>query len=249
MRATGKITPLTTPALLDSAIKLGTDLKRHSAAQIANDMQLSPKKAQQTHDLLAAWQAKPNPGVAAIEAFVGDIYSGLQLPTWTQQDIKQAQKQLRIMSGLYGILRPLDAITPYRLEMGYKFTPKLLGKYQTMYQFWGSKIADVLPKDKLVIDLTAKEYSKVIAPALKTRTVVTPKFLTIDSQTNRPKQVIVHTKIARGAFARWLIQEQPTDLAGFDQLGYRYDIKLSASNQPVFIAKQFGGIGLSIRLT
>lgn len=252
MRASGSVRAESTPELDGEASELAKWLKTLSKSELGDIMELnSEKKVAEVHDLVQEYDASDN-GVAAIEGFVGDIYSGLQLPGWGVDDLQYAHEHMRILSGLYGILRPLDGISPYRLEMGYKFRErKLLNLHKNMYEFWGGKVSEVLPKDGLIIDLTAKEYSRVIKDELKKRTVIEPKFLTVNKSSGEAKQVIVHTKVARGAFARWIIQnriEDSSKLKNFAEIGYKYSSKMSTGSQPVFIAKEFKGIGLSIRL-
>ncbi len=212
-------------------------------------MQISPKLAATTYSLITEWNTDPSQQRIAIDSFKGDIYSGLQVPQWSEADRQYANKTLRILSGLYGILRPLDDIYPYRFEMGYK----LPGDPKTnLYEFWGDAVAKTLPEDGPIINLSAVEYSKVITPYVDQARVITPRFLTINPTTSEPTFVVVHAKIARGAFASWLITKRITDteqLHAFKDLGYDYDQGLSTPQEPVFICKEFGGLGLSIRLT
>jgi cytoplasmic iron level regulating protein YaaA (DUF328/UPF0246 family) len=135
----------------------------------------------------------------------------------------------------------------YRLEMGYK-----LPDGSSLYAFWGDKIVATLPTTiNYIINLSAVEYTKALLPYTDVP-VITPKFLTISPKTGEPTFVTVHTKIARGAFTRWLITERIEDgakLQQFSDLNYKYDASLSAPKQPVFVTSEFGGIGLSVRLT
>lgn len=224
-------------------------------------MLLSPVMAAKTHVLLQNYNPT-NPTLPAINAFLGDIYSGLQVQSFTKEDRDYANSHLFILSGLYGVLRALDAIQPYRLEMGYKLPGNVHNTSQpnitSLYQFWGDKIAQQLPKNQDIINLSAVEYTKAIFPhcktidGLKNVRIITPKFLTVSPKTGEPTFVTVHAKIARGAFARWLIQhrvETPAGLQEFSELGYTYNAALSTPEQPVFVAKEFKGIGLSVRLT
>ncbi len=124
-------------------------------------MHISPKLADKTHALISSWEDTPNCQRPAIDSFLGDIYSGLQVLDWSDRDRDYADKNLRILSGLYGILRPLDGIYPYRLEMGYKL-PDL--RFSSLYKYWGDTIAASLPVDAPLINLAAVEYSKTITP-------------------------------------------------------------------------------------
>lgn len=238
-----------TPALINEAKKLGSYLKTLSPTQIAEVMKVSAKLAYKTHDLIANWTDQTKNQRPAIDSFLGDIYSGLQVQTWTKHDRDYAEEHLRILSGLYGILRPNDGIYPYRLEMGYRL-PSL--KYKNLYNFWGDKIIKTLPKDQIMINLAANEYSKVITDYIDNNNIISPVFLTLKQGFKEPVFVVVHAKIARGAFAGWLIKNQvddPAKLKDFTELGYEYNQELSTVNTPTFICKTFGGLGLSVRLS
>lgn len=239
---------LSQPQLATQASELGTYLKKLTPAQIANIMAISPTLADKTHTLLQDWTPSVDVQSSAVDTFLGDIYSGLQVDTWSKDDREYANKTLRILSGLYGILRPLDGIYPYRLEMGYRLPNT---KYNNLYNFWGNSIADTLPADGFIVNLSAVEYSKTITQYVEPSRVVTPNFLTVSPKTGEPTFVVVHAKIARGAFANWLITRRVTrvdKLKDFDMLGYKYSKQLSTIDQPVFVCKEFGGLGLSVRL-
>lgn len=249
-QATDSEHPFQQPTLLFAAQELHTYLRTLTTEDITSSMKLSGKKASQTYDLIHDWNVVDSRQLPAIDAFLGDIYSGLQVQTLSDDDRKTANDSLYILSGLYGVLRALDSIYPYRLEMGYRFpdTP-----YTNLYSFWGSKIANVLPKDRTIINLSAVEYTKVVFPYLDpSHKIISPKFLTIDPKTGGPKFVVVHAKIARGAFAHWLITssiDTEDKLQAFTELGYEYSNKMSSPLEPVFICKIFGGLGLSVRLS
>jgi len=153
-----------------------------------------------------------------------------------------------ILSGLYGILRPYDGIHPYRLESAYTFPD---APYASIYAYWGDRLAKTLEGIDEIINVTSVEYEKLILPYLKDVSIVTPKFMTIMPGSDTPKFVAVHAKIARGAFARWVIMrgiDSIENLHDFNDLGYEYDENLSTPQQPVFICRDFKGIGLSQRL-
>lgn len=250
MRPPTKISkPLQTPELIDQAKNLDSYLKTLSANQIAKVMKVSSKLAAKTKELIGSWTDSPSDQRIAIDSFLGDIYSGLQVQTWSKTDRDYAEQHLRILSGLYGILKPLDGIYPYRLEMGYRLPNK---QYTNLYNFWGDKIVKTLPKNQLIMNLSANEYSKVITDYIAEDKIISPIFLTYNQKTKQPTFVVVHAKIARGAFAGWLITNQvddPAKLKNFTELGYEYNQELSTSNNPTFICKTFGGLGLSVRLT
>lgn len=238
------------PPVLHSKIKpLAAYLKTIPVSQLSKIMHISPKLADKTHALISSWEDILDHQRPAIDSFLGDIYSGLQVLDWSAQDRDYADKTLRILSGLYGILRPLDGIYPYRLEMGYKLPDP---HFSNLYKYWGDTIATTLPANVPIINLAALEYSKVITPYVDAERIVAPSFLTLNSKTGKPNFVVVHAKIARGAFARWLIKNKITDinqLKNFKDLNYSYDEKQSTKDVPVFVCKTFGGIGLSLRLT
>lgn len=239
--------PLGVPQLLTQAEELAEIWRGASSANIQSLMKVSDKKAVEAAQMYGAWSSDAAMQVPAIDAFIGDIYSGLQVQTWSDEDRAYAHRHLLILSGLYGGLRACDGIMPYRLEMGYR-----LPDGRNMYQFWGDAIASLLPTDAdCILNLSAVEYTKALLPYTDLP-VVTPKFLTVSPKTGQPTFVTVHTKIARGAFARWLIQNRIEDISKFvefSDLGYRYDPILSIPEQLVFVCKEFGGIGMSVRLT
>lgn len=249
------------PALVSDANILARYLQSLSEAQLQKAMQFSPAMAQKTRALVQSWDEN-GPTLPAIDLFLGDIYSGLQAQAFSQADRRYANEHLFILSGMYGVLRALDEIQPYRLEMGYKLPGNdhdtLQPNITSLYDFWADRIAKALPTERTIVNLSAVEYTKGVFPHFKnlenqakTR-IVTPKFLTVSPKTGEPAFVTVHAKVARGAFARWLIQnriETIEGLKGFDDIGYVYAPDLSTDDEPVFVAKTFGGIGLSVRLT
>ena len=248
MRAPAPTAPITTPMLLDKVLPLAAHVQTLSPAQLQAVMHISEPLSRKVHAMFAAWNASPGEQSLAIDSFIGDIYSGLRASTLSKADRDYAQQTLRILSGLYGILRPYDGVRPYRLEMGYALPGPPFG---SLYKYWGTDIAETLPKEGLVVNLSAVEYTKTVTPYISAAHVVAPRFLTVNPKTGKPTQVIVHTKIARGAFARWLVMERICSadaLVRFNDLNYRYDPALSTPAEPTFVCKEFGGIGLSMRL-
>ncbi len=247
-RSTDARVRLRQPLLLEKAYRLDAYLKTLSPAQLAKIMSISQELAEKTHALIAAWTAEPEDQSLAIDSFVGDIYSGLHPNDLSPADRDYADQTLRILSGLYGIIRPYDGICPYRLEMGYKLPDPT---FASLYAYWGELIADCLPKEGPVINLAAVEYAQTVTRFVDPARVVTPKFLTVNPKTGEPAFVVVHAKIARGAFARWLITSRTRDfsaLTHFEDLGYRYAKDISTADSPTFVCDTFGGKGLSIRL-
>ena len=236
------------PLLLEKAQQLDRYLKTLSPVQLAKVMSLSPALAEKTHALIAAWTAEPERQSLAIDSFLGDIYSGLRANDLPPDDRDYAGRVLFILSGLYGIIRPYDGICPYRLEMGYKLPAPA---FANLYEYWGDSIASCLPTQGPIINLAALEYAQTVIRYVDIARVMAPKFLTVSPKTGQPAFVVVHAKIARGAFARWLITRRTqdvSDLTQFDGLGYRYDKALSTPDSPTFVCETFGGKGLSIRL-
>lgn len=240
-------TPLSKPQLISQASQLVKLWNHSSSDDIERLMKISAKKAAEVLAMFGDWNTNPNAQTPAIDAFVGDIYSGLQVQNWSEDERAYAHEHLLILSGLYGGLRACDGIMPYRLEMGYK-----LPDGKNIYEFWKDSINSLLPPSTShIINLSAVEYTKALLPYVRLP-VITPKFLTVSPKNGQPTFVTVHSKIARGSFARWLIQNQIQDigqLPDFSGLGYSYDANSSTVEQPVFICQEFGGLGLSVRLT
>ena len=237
------------PLLLPKAEILAGYLKSLDDKQIAKIMKIKPDLAVKTTRTIANWNTRPSEQVTAIDTFLGDIYSGLQVGSFSANDRQYADKTLIILSGLYGLIRPLDGIRPYRLEMAYRLTGFTT---PSLYQFWGDDIAKQLPVSGTIMNLSSVEYSKVVTDYVDPSRIISPRFLTINPKTKEPTFVVVHAKIARGALARWLIQNQVQDtesLSDFNDLGYSYDTSLSTLSEPVFVCQQFKGLGLSVRLT
>jgi cytoplasmic iron level regulating protein YaaA (DUF328/UPF0246 family) len=236
------------PQLLDKAQELDTYLKTLTPAQLGQVMKLSGPLAKKTHALIAEWKAEPAQQSVAIDTFIGDIYSGMQAPSLSAAERAYADKTLYILSGLYGVLRPLDGIMPYRLEMGYKLPDK---QYANLPRYWGDSIAACLPAKGTIVNLSAVEYSQAVTPFVEASRIVAPRFMTVSPKTGEPAFVVVHAKIARGAFARWMIANRVKELGAltdFNEIGYRHVKKLSTPDSPAFVCEEFGGIGLSIRM-
>jgi cytoplasmic iron level regulating protein YaaA (DUF328/UPF0246 family) len=175
-------------------------------------------------------------------AFDGDVYRGLGAAAgFRERDYTDAQKTLRILSGLYGLLRPLDAIRPYRLEMGTKLQT---AHEADLYAFWGESITDALAQDlqaspgsPALVNLASNEYFAAVRVERLGARVVTPTFL--DSKDGgEPRIVSFYAKRARGAMAGWIVRQRIRSvraLSEFDGLGYRYDSERSARDAPVFV--------------
>lgn len=230
-------TDLQTPALLDQAIKLDAVLKKLTPARLKSLMHLSPNLATATRALIQGWSSEPEIQTAALDAFQGDIYKGLLADTLTEADRIWANDRLRILSGLYGVLRPFDGIAPYRLELMYS----LKGQgFSNLYQFWGDAVAQTLPESGPIVDLASDEYARLVRPFVAEVRVIGPLFLSVMPNETEAKFVVVHAKVARGAFARWMITEridQPGEISRFCDLGYVFDPEISSSNEPTFVKR------------
>lgn len=236
---------LSAPQFVAQAEHITKLLRSMDTAALSRLMAINDSLAQATKTHIDNWRSTG--GTATALTFRGDIYSGLAAGQWTAQDATFAQQHLLILSGLYGILRPFDAVWPYRLEMGYKLD--IDGTRLDAY--WRHTLDGTLDPADTYVNLTAAEYFTVVKPQLSEAHVISPKFLTVSPKTGKPVFVTVHAKIARGSFANWLIThhiDDPAQLLGYDQLGYAYDATLSTQTEPVFVCRQFGGLGLSVRL-
>jgi cytoplasmic iron level regulating protein YaaA (DUF328/UPF0246 family) len=232
------------PALVTQSKKLIQNLRTLSQNDLRKLMRISDKLSAEVHGYLNSWKAKYNAKNAkqAILAFRGDVYLGLDAENFKPADFEFAQDCLRILSGLYGVLRPLDLIQPYRLEMG----TKLAGEYgKDLYAFWGNRIAAELKKglaqqeDDLLINLASNEYFKSVHALSLPCQIVTPVFQ--DYKNGQYKVISFFAKKARGMMARHIIRNQITNVSGirkFRAAGYRYQRHLSADHGPVFTRKQ-----------
>lgn len=232
---------VTWPDFLADSHELVTVLQALTPADIAQLMSLSDKLASLNAARFAQWQPSYQMPEArpAVFAFKGDVYTGLQVEDWSQADIDHAQNQLRILSGLYGLLRPLDLMLPYRLEMG---TNLATPRGQGLYAFWGQRLAFALNEalvaqgDDILVNLASQEYFKSVPLRALEARVISPQFR--DEKQGQFKVISFYAKKARGLMAAWMIQQRlthPDQLLGFDRAGYRYEPDLSKPDEPVFI--------------
>ena len=234
----------TEPRLLDEAAALIEVMRTKSPDEVAELMHLSPDLAQLNVARYADFtlpHSRRN-ARAAVLAFNGDVYQGLDAPhRFTERDFTEAQKTVRILSGLYGVLRPLDLIQPYRLEMG---TRVATARGQSLYQWWGDEVTELVRDDlaaspgaDAVVNLASEEYSSVIRPAVLDARIVSPRFEDADAS-GRYRVVSFFAKRARGMMAGWLVQHRVRTVAAlkrFDEGGYRFSRERSAPDQPVFV--------------
>jgi uncharacterized protein len=228
----------TTPRFLDEAARLADTARGLDAGALESLMHISPKLASLNVDRFAAFGS----GLGekqAIEIFAGDTYSGLEAASLDAEEVAYAQRHFRILSGLYGLLRPCDVIQPHRLEMGSRLANP---RGRNLYDFWGDRIAEQLNADAeeagtdILVNCASVEYfTAADRPALRLR-VIFPVFL--EDHSEGPRINSFFAKKARGAMARFIIQnrlQDPEALKDFDTGGYRYRPEMSAGNRLVFL--------------
>ncbi|MFD1384166.1 peroxide stress protein YaaA [Rhodanobacter aciditrophus] len=227
------------PSFLEQAQSLINTIKPYTPSDIASLMKLSDKLATLNVERYQDWSKEHNADNSrqAVFTFMGDVYTGLDAYSLSEAQIQYAQSHLRILSGLYGLLKPLDLMQPYRLEMGTKLKND---KGENLYHFWSDVIAPALnaelEEDELLVNLASTEYFKAVDKKAIKSTIVTPNFL--DEKNGQYKVISFYAKKARGLMVRYLIEsgaESIEDIKGFDLAGYRYDPERSKPLEPVFI--------------
>ncbi len=232
------------PDFLSDAEELINQLKPLSPKRIGAVMNLSDKLSTLNAERYQAWHKPFTPKNArpAILAFNGDVYTGLEAKTLSDGDFSFAQDHLRILSGLYGLLKPLDLMQPYRLEMGTRLANS---RGKNLYSFWGTKITEkineILTKQdaKILINLSSAEYFKSVHAQLVQAQVITPQFW--DQKNGQYKTISFFAKKARGMMVAYLIKNRVrsrTDLEGFQTAGYYYSDKHSSDTKPVFLRSE-----------
>ncbi|WP_026753559.1 peroxide stress protein YaaA [Sediminibacter sp. Hel_I_10] len=228
----------TEPQFLNEAEKINSLLKEKSRKQLSKLMSISDNLADLNYERNQEFKVPfdTNNARPAIYAFSGDVYRGLDAYTIENEKINKLQDTVRILSGLYGVLKPLDLIQPYRLEMGTKFP---VGKHKNLYEFWSQSITEALNKelftDELFVNLASNEYFK----AVDTKTLKVP-VLDIKFQELKNgdyKTIAIYSKLARGLMSRYIVNtdaKTAEDLKGFDLDNYRFTEKLSSENELVF---------------
>lgn len=231
----------TQPEFLHDSQLLIDELKNYTPQEIGQLMNLSANLAQLNYERFQMWHQPFTPSNAkqALLAFKGDVYRGMKPEQFSTDDFNEAQKRLRILSGLYGLLRPLDLMQPYRLEMGTKI-PNPRGK--NLYEFWGSRITEKLNEIidlqnyNVLVNLASGEYYKAVNEKKLRTPVITPDFR--EERNGKYKTIGIHAKKARGMMTRFIIQHQiydPEELKSFTAGGYGYSEELSSGNKMVFI--------------
>ena len=233
--------PATAPDFQDDAVRLSKTARNLTLKQLKGLMDISDDLARLNRDRFKVFASEPAPEATkpAALAFNGDTYQGLEAKTLSEDDMAWAQDHLRILSGLYGLLRPLDAIQPYRLEMGSRLKTR---RGKSLYDYWGDTIAKALnvqaetvQTDTLVNCASQEYFGAADRKALKLR-VITPVFMEIKD--NKPRIVSFFAKRARGAMARFIVENRLTDAEGikdFSSGGYAFDPDLSDGDKWVFL--------------
>jgi len=231
----------TQPQFIEESERLVKKLSKLSAKGISKMMKVSPALGELNHERYQNWSvpfteknARP-----ALFLFNGEVYRGMEASSFSKKDIESAQSRLRILSGLYGLLKPKDYVHPYRLEMGasFKVTPKLT----SLYKFWGNTITENLISEladgEAVVNLASAEYAKAINFKMIDNPVVSCHFKE-KRENGEIKMIGTFAKLARGYMARYIIQHQINDLEdlkSFNIDGYKYKKALSSQNMYVFV--------------
>ncbi len=226
----------TIPDCLEDASELIETLKPYSTKDLEKLMHLSKNLAQLNYDRYHDWHLPFNPQNAkqALLTFKGDVYAGMNVESFSAEDLSFTQDHLRILSGLYGLLRPLDLMQPYRLEMGTRLASK---RGKNLYQFWGSQITELLNKQLAdsttdnLINLASNEYYKAVKPAEIRGNIITPVFK--EKKEDSYKVIGIYAKKARGMMSAFILKnrlQNPEELKTFNEAGYQYNDKLSDSH-------------------
>lgn len=233
----------TLPQFIDEAAELIDRLRTLTPKKLAKLMDISDKLATENVERYASWQREHTAenSKQAVLAFRGDVYAGLDVDAWKSADFAFAQKHLRTLSGVYGVLRPLDWIQPYRLEMG---TELKIGRKKNLYAFWGSKVTDAVnaaladAKASTLVNLASHEYYNVIQPEAIEAEMITPVFK--EERKGKFSFMSFFGKKARGLMADYIIRERLTSPEGmkkFDVEGYRFNKSLSTESEWAFTRK------------
>ncbi len=226
----------TEPEFKQEATRLVKHLKKLTPSQLADLMGISEKLAELNYKRFREWN--PEGAYPAVFLYDGDTYKGLDIESYPPEKLNQLQEKVRIISGLYGILRPLDLIMPYRLEMK---TPLALNGYPDLKAFWRDKVTSFLREDlqgEPLVNLASKEYFEVIDEKKLNAPVIHVDFK--DYKGGKYKTIGLLAKRARGNMARWIAEnhvQTPEELKKFNGLGYQYNPEMSSENQLVFTRK------------
>lgn len=230
----------TQPGFIERSAELVDDARKLSPDDLRELMGVSDNIAQLNHQRFMNWSAPFSLDNAkqALLAFRGDVYTGLDADTLGASELNFAQRHLRILSGLYGLLRPLDLMQPYRLEMGVKFANR---GGRNLYEFWGDSITVELNRQlrksgsEVLVNLASNEYFRAVQPRALDAEIITPVFK--DLKAGKYKIISFYAKKARGQMARFIIDNgfnSPDELKKFKTGGYRYNKAESTAREPVF---------------
>ena len=228
------------PQFIEDAEKLIKVLRKYKPAKLSNLMNISPALADLNVERYMNWDPNHqlNNTKQAVLTFTGEVYAGLNATSFSDKELKYAQDHLRILSGLYGILKPMDLVYAYRLEMGTKLK---VGRKNNLYEFWGDKIVNEINHlsenlgNKALVNLASNEYFKSVNKKKLKTEIITPTFK--DFTNGEYKTVMVYAKKARGAMASFIIKNQlkeVTDLTSFDIDGYCYNKEASSKGELTF---------------
>ena len=240
-----QIEDYTIPEYLSRSTSIVKKLQGYSTKKLEKLMGISSKLADLNAKRFKEWKPPIESGPAhkqAVLAFTGDVYSGLKAHEFSKEDLLFAQDHLRILSGMYGMLKPLDLIAAYRLEMG---TNLKVNNKKNLYEFWRSELTSDLNRElqkkenKVLINLASNEYFKAIDHKKLDAEVIQPVFK--DAKNGEYKIIAIYAKIARGAMSRYIIKNRisnPDDLRGFNLDNYTYSSRLSKENEMVFTREE-----------
>ncbi len=226
------------PKFLEQSAQLNKKLKTLSKNKLSELMSISDDLAGLNYQRNQEWQTPftPENSKQAIYAFTGEVFRGININTLEKEKLPILQEKLRILSGLYGILKPLDLIQPYRLEMGTKLK---IGRNENLYKFWNDNLAnslnDELKDDEILVNLASTEYFKVLPKKLLKAPLITPVFK--DFKNGKYKTIMMFAKKARGQMVRYIIDNNITtieELKGFNIDNYRFSNEMSTDTQLLF---------------
>ncbi len=230
----------TKPLFPEKTKELINVCRQLSDKEIAAEMEINARMAHDVYEYFQMFDLRSTPEQPAALAYNGIAYKGLNAHDFSVEDFDFAQQHLNIISGLYGIVRPLDAIKPYRLEMQRRIVPQ---GYKTLYDFWEDRVNEYLSKklrkgDKTIINVASKEYAKVVRKSKlpKGTKIIDIQFL--QQENDELKQIVVHSKKARGLMSRFIIKNRlvdPEEVKGFDYEGYFFYPALSKEDTWVFV--------------
>lgn len=234
----------TIPGFIEDSERLIGELRGLTPSDICELMGISEKLGQLNFERFLMWHTPFDSSNAkqAVLAFKGDVYTGLDAESFSAKEFKFAQKHLRILSGLYGLLRPMDLIQAYRLEMGTKFRNK---GGDNLYQYWGDSVTEAInaqlkqTKSSVLVNLASNEYYKVINKKLLAAEIITPVFK--DLKNGKYKIISFYAKKARGRMSAYVIKNQITkaeELKQFDYDSYKYNSEFSTAQEWVFTRDQ-----------